>query len=57
MNITENKLEELSFIELTEIVGGGFFYDLGAAAHRTWNTLRGGKHGELMETYQSYVYY
>jgi len=39
MNIIENNLEELNNFELTEITGGGFFYDLGAAAHRAFNAI------------------
>ncbi|WP_185963068.1 hypothetical protein [Flavobacterium gawalongense] len=39
MNITENNLEELNHDQLTEITGGGFWYDFGAWSHRFINTM------------------
>ncbi|MEM8522757.1 hypothetical protein [Flavobacterium sp. PL12] len=37
MNFIENKLQELNSSELTEITGGGFWYDLGVSAHNAFN--------------------
>jgi len=42
MNNLENNLEELINTELIEISGGRFFYDLGVAAHHSWNSLSAG---------------
>lgn len=42
MKNLEINMEELNNSELYEITGGGFFYDLGAAAHRAWNSLNSG---------------
>lgn len=39
MKKIEKNLEELSNSELEEITGGGFFYDMGAAAHEAWNSV------------------
>ncbi|MDN3675514.1 hypothetical protein QWY99_21000 [Flavobacterium branchiarum] len=39
MKKIEINLEELSNLELEEITGGGFFYDMGVAAHEAWNSV------------------
>jgi hypothetical protein len=38
MKKQENNLEELSYSQLLEISGGGFWYDLGVSAHNAWNS-------------------
>jgi hypothetical protein len=39
MNIKELNLEQLDSQELTNIQAGGFFHDLGVAAHNAWNSF------------------
>jgi hypothetical protein len=39
MNIEQLNLEQLDSQDLINIEAGGFFYDLGAAAHRAWNSF------------------
>lgn len=40
MNIKELNLEQLDSQELINIEAGGFFYDLGAAAHNAWIDIK-----------------
>lgn len=50
MNITKNKLKELSFDELNEITGGTFFFDMGVSLHHFWNRIS--RDGSASEVWQ-----
>jgi hypothetical protein len=39
MDCTELNLVELNDLEINNIDGGGFFYELGVGAHMMWNSF------------------
>lgn len=58
MKKIEIDLEELSSSQLEEIVGGadgGFFFDLGVAAHKAWNAFDEIA-GSIRSTHEKYGY-